>query len=163
MGKICDPPSFTGGQCVGVKYKLLFKATVIYSTVYYVSVGSIHYQFARGVGAQLDGFPGELTSIGTPYKNGLVWRFDVNSSTYGAFTATTDFNASNFYAGIIYSQPVLVSVSRPDGQIDNCGDPPPTNCRCSEDSCRVDCAGAPDGFCCIDHAVTNRLLQTLQG
>ena len=34
---------------------------------------------------------------------------------------------------------------------------------CTPDSCRVDCATAPDGFCCIDHAVTNRLLQTLQG
>ena len=40
----------------------------------------------------------------------------------------------------------------------NCGTP-----SCSTDSCRVDCATAPDGFCCIDHAVTNRLLQTLQG
>lgn len=35
------------------------------------------------------------------------------------------------------------------------------NCgfKCTEDSCRVDCATSPDGFCCIDHSVTNRLLQ----
>ena len=36
-------------------------------------------------------------------------------------------------------------------------------CGCPPDSCRVDCATAPDGFCCIDHSLTNRLLQTLQG
>ena len=41
--------------------------------------------------------------------------------------------------------------------------PTESDCYCSDDSCRVDCATAPDGFCCIDHAVTNRLLQTLQG
>ena len=32
---------------------------------------------------------------------------------------------------------------------------------CSSDSCRIDCGSSPDGFCCIDHAVTNRLLQVL--
>ena len=32
---------------------------------------------------------------------------------------------------------------------------------CSQDSCRVDCAIAPDGFCCIDHLLTDRLLQVL--
>lgn len=34
-----------------------------------------------------------------------------------------------------------------------------TNCRCSNDSCRIDCSTSPHGFCCIDHSVTNRLLQ----
>ena len=33
---------------------------------------------------------------------------------------------------------------------------------CSTDSCRVDCAGAPDGFCCIDHAFSDRLLQKIR-
>jgi len=32
---------------------------------------------------------------------------------------------------------------------------------CTSDSCRVDCAGQPDGFCCIDHSLSNRLLQVL--
>lgn len=32
---------------------------------------------------------------------------------------------------------------------------------CSDDSCRVDCIGQPDGFCCIDHSLTDRLLQVL--
>lgn len=36
------------------------------------------------------------------------------------------------------------------------------NCRCSDDSCRVDCITQPDGFCCVDHSVTNRLIQVLQ-
>lgn len=35
-------------------------------------------------------------------------------------------------------------------------------CRCSDDSCRVDCVTSPDGFCCIDHSLTDRLLQVLQ-
>ena len=34
---------------------------------------------------------------------------------------------------------------------------------CSDDSCRVDCVGQPDGFCCIDHSFTNGLLTVLQG
>ncbi len=33
---------------------------------------------------------------------------------------------------------------------------------CSIDSCRIDCDTAPDGFCCIDHSFTDRLLQVLQ-
>ena len=41
--------------------------------------------------------------------------------------------------------------------------PSPRKCWCSNDSCKVDCATAPDGFCCIDHSLTNQLLQTLQG
>lgn len=36
------------------------------------------------------------------------------------------------------------------------------NCRCTSDSCRVDCANAPDGFCCIDHSFTDRLLQIIR-
>lgn len=37
-----------------------------------------------------------------------------------------------------------------------------TGCiKCSTDSCRVDCATSPDGFCCIDHSLTDRLLQVL--
>lgn len=33
---------------------------------------------------------------------------------------------------------------------------------CSADSCRVGCVGAPDGFCCIDHSLTNRLLAQIR-
>ena len=33
---------------------------------------------------------------------------------------------------------------------------------CSDDSCRIDCASDPDGFCCIDHSLTDRLLQQLR-
>lgn len=36
------------------------------------------------------------------------------------------------------------------------------NCQCTPDSCRVDCSTAPDGFCCIDHSLTDRLLQILK-
>jgi hypothetical protein len=34
--------------------------------------------------------------------------------------------------------------------------------KCAPDSCRVDCAGAPDGFCCIDNSFTDRLLQIIK-
>jgi hypothetical protein len=33
--------------------------------------------------------------------------------------------------------------------------------KCTPDSCRVDCATALDGFCCIDHSLTNRLGEVL--
>lgn len=33
--------------------------------------------------------------------------------------------------------------------------------RCTNDSCGIVCASSPYGFCCIDHSVTNRLLQVL--
>jgi hypothetical protein len=33
--------------------------------------------------------------------------------------------------------------------------------RCSSNSCRIDCISSPDGFCCIDHALTNTLLQVI--
>ena len=33
--------------------------------------------------------------------------------------------------------------------------------KCSFDSCRVDCATSPDSFCCIDHSLSNRLLQVI--
>jgi hypothetical protein len=33
--------------------------------------------------------------------------------------------------------------------------------KCSSDSCRVDCAGSADGYCCIDHKITNRLIQVI--
>ncbi|WP_055074416.1 hypothetical protein [Pseudanabaena sp. 'Roaring Creek'] len=36
-----------------------------------------------------------------------------------------------------------------------------TACGCSYDSCQVNCASDPDGFCCIEHSTTNRLLQVL--
>lgn len=35
------------------------------------------------------------------------------------------------------------------------------SCSCTPDSCRIDCASAPDGFCCIDNSFTDRLLQVL--
>ena len=42
-------------------------------------------------------------------------------------------------------------------------DIPDSGCTsCTPDSCRVDCSNAPDGFCCIDHSFTDRLLQVLQ-
>ena len=34
--------------------------------------------------------------------------------------------------------------------------------RCSYNSCRVDCNLSEDGFCCIDHSTSNRLLEVLE-
>lgn len=33
---------------------------------------------------------------------------------------------------------------------------------CDPDSCKVDCPNIEDGFCCINHSLTDRLLQVLQ-
>ncbi len=39
--------------------------------------------------------------------------------------------------------------------------PPPTDCKA--DACRVDCADAPNGFCCIPHSLIARLSKSLRG
>jgi len=33
---------------------------------------------------------------------------------------------------------------------------------CPPNSCRIDCASAPNGFCCIDNSFTDRLLQIIK-
>ena len=154
MGKICDPPSFTGGQCF-TSYSLPFRATRIGQGTVFVLLA---FDYIRNTTL----FRGPIQEIGIPYDNGFGWNFLVTTRD-GTFEAQTRFASpsNNPNTNLSrWSQPVLQPLN---GSPNNCGDPPPTNCRCTPDSCRVDCATAPNGFCCIDHAVTNRLLQTLQG
>ena len=123
------PPSFTGGQCLTL-YRLVFRAEVIYSDFSWTPVGTFVDRNARGVGAQLNGFPGALTNIGTPYDSGTGggsgWIFNVTSSTAGVFVATTDFLGIGSTSSVRYGLPVLISVTRDDGNPDNCGNAPPS-------------------------------------
>lgn len=159
MGKICDPPPFSGGQCAERGY------FVRYQWRQFALDGSVIIGWTQ---AQQQG----LGAIGRVYT--------VNYDDTGSNTPTTGIGVIfTTYAhrpapikvltlhGFQVRNAILeirnISVTPMDGLIDNCGDPPGVNCRCTPDSCRVDCATAPDGFCCIDHSLTNRLLQTLQG
>jgi hypothetical protein len=159
VGKICDPPPFTGGQCP-VRY---FLDIDVHS---YDQYNGAYYGVRRHRNIDVFGPLDNLEvfdkgkRLDNRIRNGVVlgW-FDV--PTYGYTIPYIHPTIWDFWAGISVSFSII-SIRRRDNQLDNCGDPPPTNCRCTPDSCRVDCATAPDGFCCIDHAVTNRLLQTLQ-
>ena len=146
MGKICDPPPFTGGQC-RIRYTVLYDIT---------NSDGITERMTRG---DLSSLSGRFTHISyddtNPTNNQAALHNDLGQSI-GLFRS---FSINNWGKRVSWSNFEFIP---PDGFIDNCGDPPPINCRCSEDSCRVDCATAPDGFCCIDHSLTNRLLQVLQ-
>ena len=160
MGKICDPPPFNGGQCVGVGYYVELKC-------YYIN-GEIRYAVDENVSKIPNTRWGYVGATG-PIKNVSIkydyqWYGVALTKIYiNGFYATYVFPISSVNPNIYCYRAEIYRVQRKDWGLDNCGDPPNTNCRCTPDSCRVDCATAPDGFCCIDHAVTNRLLQTLQG
>lgn len=158
MGKICDPPSFTGGQSAGVIYKI---AISWYRTSWQQEVFAV-FGGENGSGAPSPPADSTIRNAGISvfgaisgisnrvYLGGDIWRVTIGGATV------------QFYVVDKGSDFRIYKILRADGQPDIGGDPPPTNCRCTPDSCRVDCAGAPDGFCCIDHALTNRLLLTLQ-
>jgi len=160
MGKICDPPPFSGGQCP-VAYLVDIDVAAFNANGDPLFAPIKHRDIL--VFGPLDNirvFQNGMTFQGR-VRNGvrLGW-FDV--PTYGYSVEQFFQSHFTFFPGV-FVQFSNLSFRRTDSQFDNCGDPPPINCRCSEDSCRVDCATAPDGFCCIDHSLTNQLLQTLQG
>lgn len=152
MPKICDPPPFYGGQTANIPYIVRVQYTRngdIYLDESVVLLGKIH-----GLSEVLTLAPNNnpnRTRIGISI---LYDPVDANNGAYGVAV----FNYFN-YETIINT---LFTVTRVDGIDETGNDPPQTNCRCSDDSCRVDCANSRDGFCCIDHSVTNRLLQQLQ-
>jgi hypothetical protein len=99
-----------------------------------------------------------LGAVGTSWGNKSITSPSWGASIYGFVSG----NYRGWYPQLEAQSVSIYRVIRYDGQPDTGGDPPGTNCRCSEDSCRVNCAIAPDGFCCIDHSLTDRLLQVLQ-
>ena len=161
MGKICDPPSFTGGQCA-VSYKIRG----------YLRRNSIAF------GNQTFGWFDNISECPVPLSRlfsslninngfgGTAFVLNAGSGGRMAFynrLGVEQFSAGDISGGLISPMTfTLISLTRQDRKLDNCGDPPSTNCRCSDDSCRVDCAAAPDGFCCIDNSFTDRLLQQLK-
>lgn len=142
MGKICDPPPFKGGQLVGVAY----------SPVWQSSSNPTDIRAAGGFTGAISGI--EVFLDPNPPYAGWLARAFTSSGIQVTGTSHSIFSSAD--------KPILFDLRRSDGQPDTGGDPPSANCRCSEDSCRVDCASAPNGFCCIDHAFTDRLLQVLQ-
>jgi len=138
VGKICDPPSFTGGQMTNQVYRFDITAA-----------NNLGVRSPNGWGLAT----GKIISI-TPFNDipltgcGLIVVDSLGSTTYNG--------NCNFFRNWR-----AVNIRLRSGGQDTGGDPPP-NCRCTPDSCRVDCVGAPNGFCCIDHSFSDRLLQVLQ-
>lgn len=155
MGKICDPPPFAGGQCP-VVYAVTMTGSVRHDS--WTWQPSVSIERATGLNPYTRGYIGSIVSIDPVVISTTCLIRIVHN---GGNTTTHEFIAG-YGEGTFWESFSVVSIVRQDNQHDDCGDPPPINCRCSDDSCRVDCAGAPDGFCCIDHSLTNRLLQTLQ-
>ncbi len=158
MGKICDPPPFTGGQCQAISYQVYIRQTTLINNSVYNNV----FTLTGSIGAAFDEFDIRLdpqsnqmrgyTRQGFLFDSGqslFLWREGFGTGQDPVRTRTKPYAFK------------ITAVFRVDRQADNCGDLPSSNCRCSDDSCRVDCAAAPDGFCCVDHSVTNRLLQVL--
>ena len=78
-----------------------------------------------------------------PHPSSGVWAITLFSSDQGSFGLLM-FGTGQNSLSISTNSPVINS-----------------NCRCTNDSCQIDCATSPNGFCCIPHSVTNRLLQVL--
>lgn len=158
MGKICDPPPFRGGQCVGKVYAIEYKITFENGQVRYHNDESPSLVSLPSNCASYTNRVGPITG-----NISVIW----NPSGFGGF------NQGKIYLDGVYSTyffpldgkntaSVVLNKVTPCSGVDNCGDLPSTNCRCSDDSCRVDCASAPDGFCCIDNSLTDRLLQLIK-
>jgi hypothetical protein len=94
----------------------------------------------------------------TPYANGIVWCNILHSQKY--VTSNIGRNIDFFYYTSINWR-IIKSKSKPAASLtpyaDLLGE-----CECPPDTCQVDCQSAPSGFCCIPHALTDRLLQVLQ-
>ena len=151
MPKICDPPTYPTGQCLGLY--IWGVQTIIYS-----EDGSIISNKTDGENSYGD--YGKILG----YK---VRRYNTSGS-YTRFQTIVDTSHGQYIMGdgvALTTSTVtiarLINLRLYSGAPDRCGDPINGECRCSADSCRVNCANAADGFCCIDHSITDRLLQVL--
>lgn len=131
MGKICEEQPIQSGASIDV----LYNVSIVYE----------RYFGASGFVTQVNTF-GYLGNITYTRNDGAV-------QIYSKGILVNAFGVER--RGFIFTR---VDIVRADGMPEL---PPPPICRCSEDSCRVDCPNAPDGFCCIDHSLTNRLLQVI--
>jgi|GEM_PF-2593606 len=164
MPKICDPPSFNGGQSAGIAYRVLLDVRLANNPprrIFYSVDGT---GAGQGVVIAADNPPPVNLWQGRPINGPIVSpTFTIVGTVYRIFIGSVWVAQRSALAqfSVIISV-AIAGIVRVDGLPDTGGNPPPTNCRCSSDSCRVNCAGAPDGFCCVDHTFTNQLLQVLQ-
>ena len=163
MGKICDPPPFTGGQMQGIRYAIQIRTVNNFTgaVLYWVQQ---HNNGGRGRATPFTDAEMIGSASGWYIARGKILGIDLSNPPYyepwNLFTSNGTI--VNFFNVLNNNKPSgIYRVVRMDGLVDTGGDLPSTNCRCTDDSCRVDCAGAPDGFCCIDHSVTNTLLQVI--
>jgi hypothetical protein len=154
MGKICDPPLFKGGQSSGIRYwvgaQFFSNTGVPYPGFTYKGMTNLREIRAFG---KIYGIRKKFLRSNINSEDTVDWIVD---SEQGEVTLLGSVGGNQAFTGRI------AYIERVDSLADTGGDPPPTNCRCTLDSCRVDCVGQPNGFCCIDHSITNRLLQVLQ-
>lgn len=155
MGKICDPSPFTGGQSLGVRYRFRFTRTIIRSPR--GDVGTVYEEDRVDIDNTVFGIvTGIEIGVFNNYSNFRVFHANgVKLANHGS-----GLNYYDYYGITEYSYTNIV-FTRSDNLTDTGGNPNQTNCRCSDDSCRVECIGQPDGFCCINHSVTNQLLSVL--
>lgn len=155
MPKICDPPPFKGGQSMGVRYKVSYRYLILNDN------GSVYIAYVispsspLSIWGKISAIRVRLASNGAPRGVEII-GYDSVGSPFTAFNFGVSWGAGQKY------RLESILVVRHDGLNDTGGDPPQTNCRCSDDSCRVDCASESHGFCCIDHSFTNALLNLLQ-
>ena len=156
MPKICDPPNFEGGQCpvrytIACRVRQFENGSLINTANFFHSNSNIYFgaisSISPAVKAAGDSVNGFKVACRDSLGNPIIREIPSGFSTYTGLLVVVVDN---------------ISVQRTDGLVDDCGSPQGDNCRCSDDSCRVDCAGLPDGFCCIDHSLTDRLLDVLQ-
>ena len=165
MPKICDPPPFIGGQNPIIEYVFTFTQTCVSS-----GWGENHFSgtntrevLRTDLGNWISG---KIISIEQGVFNNFS-IFKVTNDKGVSVIARTSGSDYQYYFGGYGGVYTIYSYSNIkffpiNNSIDTTGDPPSTNCICSADSCRVDCATSPNGFCCIDHSVTNRLLQVFE-
>jgi hypothetical protein len=94
----------------------------------------------------------------TPWNIGPVWCGVAHQGR--RITSNTGRHLDGFYFTSISFSRIIKAKSKP-----------PTStapyqdilyeCECPPNSCQVDCPNTPDGFCCIPHSLTDRLLQVL--
>lgn len=151
MPKICDPPAFTGGQLANTNYWVTFET--------YTDIYGYPFRYLSTYTIQLTG---KITGSGHRRRDAYPYMYDAILIYTTYYTNGYSFTELGwYYREDLRTEVIITNIVRVDGLPDSPDNPPSTNCYCSNDSCRVDCASSPNGFCCIDHSVPNRLLQVL--
>jgi len=188
MGIICDPPTFTGGQMANIDYVVQCSSLSEDGNTYYwirfysdpasAPLGRLtpySDAFMRSLGSsgisapikgnwtvEWCGTMMDAVPVGDDggFNGGAWWYLDGNTMNYVSFQSPSHPPNLQLKKG---TKPKIYKVLRIDGQPDTGGNPQPTNCRCDRNSCRIECASSPYGFCCIDRQKSDRLLRLIRG